>query len=65
MESIDIVKMDCGTYLVMQEILSDEIEDEEFLEFAIENFANRLYGFYVITQYRSHYTITTELSNPP
>ncbi len=29
--------MDCDTCLVMQEILSDEIEDEEFFEFAIEN----------------------------
>ncbi len=36
-ESNNIVKMDCDTCLVMQEILSDEIEDEEFLEFAIEN----------------------------
>ncbi len=36
-ESIDIEKMDCGTCLIMQEILSDEIDDSEFLEFAIEN----------------------------
>tara|TARA_B100000315_G_scaffold219690_1_gene221778 strand:- start:525 stop:824 length:300 start_codon:yes stop_codon:yes gene_type:complete len=36
-ESNDIEEMDCDACLVMQEILSDEIEDEEFLEFAIEN----------------------------
>jgi hypothetical protein len=37
MESNDIEKMDCDTCLVMQEILCDEIEDEEFLNFAIDN----------------------------
>ncbi len=37
MESIDTVEMDYDTCLIMQEILSDEIEDEEFLEFAIDN----------------------------
>ncbi len=37
MESIDIEDMDCDTRLKMQEILSDEIEDEEFLDFAIDN----------------------------
>ncbi len=36
-ESNDIEEMDCDTCLIMQEILSDEIEDEEFLEFAIDN----------------------------
>ena len=36
-ESNDIEKMDCDTCLIMQEILSDEIEDEEFLDFAIDN----------------------------
>ena len=35
MEGIDIEDMDCNTCLIVQEILSDEIEDEEFLEFAI------------------------------
>ena len=49
MESIDIEDMDCDTCFKMQEILSDAIEDEEFLGFAIKNFANRLYGFDVIT----------------
>lgn len=33
-ESIDTEKMDCDTYF-MQEILSDEIDDEEFLKFAL------------------------------
>ena len=37
MESIDIEEMDCDTCFKMQEILSDEIEDSEFLGFAIEN----------------------------
>ena len=37
MESNDIEEMDCDTCLVMQEILSDEIDDTEFLEFAIDN----------------------------
>ena len=36
-ESNDIEKMDCDTCLIMQEILSDEIDDTEFLEFAIDN----------------------------
>ncbi len=31
MESIDIDERDCDTCLIMQEILSDEIDDEEFL----------------------------------
>ena len=42
MEGIDIENMDCDTCLTMQEILSDEIEDEEFLEFAIENFSEMM-----------------------
>ncbi len=37
MESNDIEEMDCDTCFKMQEILSDDIEDEEFLEFAIDN----------------------------
>ena len=36
-EDHNIKEMDCDTCLVMQEILSDEIEDEELLEFAIDN----------------------------
>ena len=37
MEGIDTEEMDCDTCLEMQEILSAEIVDEEFLEFAIDN----------------------------
>ncbi len=37
MESIDIEEMDCNTCLIMQEILSDEIDDTEFLGFVIDN----------------------------
>ena len=37
MEGIDTDEIDCDTCLIMQEILSDEIEDEEFLNFAIDN----------------------------
>lgn len=48
-EDNDIDEMDCDTCLIVQEILIDEIEDSEFLEFVIENFANRFYGFDVIT----------------
>jgi len=33
----DIEGVDCNTCLIMQEILSDEIEDEEFFDFAIDN----------------------------
>ncbi len=36
-EDNDIEEMDCDTCLIMQEILSDEIDDPEFLEFAIDN----------------------------
>ncbi len=37
MKGIDIEEMDCETCLTIQEILCDEIDDEEFLEFAIDN----------------------------
>ncbi len=37
-EDNDIEEMDCDTCLIMQEMLSDEIDDPEFLEFAIDNF---------------------------
>ncbi len=36
-EDNNIEELDCDSCLVMQEILSDEIEDEEFLSFAIDN----------------------------
>ena len=41
--------MDCDTCLIMQEILSDEIDDMEFLEFAIENFSEMM-GYRQIKQ---------------
>ncbi len=44
MESIDTGETDCDTCLIMQEILSDEIEDEEFLAFAIVNHSE-LFGY--------------------
>lgn len=37
MEGIDIEDMDCDTCIKMQEILSDEIDNPEFFEFAIDN----------------------------
>jgi hypothetical protein len=42
MESADIGEMDCDTRFEMQEILSDEIDDPEFLESAIENLSEIL-----------------------
>ncbi len=42
MESIDIEEIDCDTCLKMQEILSDEIDDSKFLEFAIESLSELL-----------------------
>ncbi len=44
MESIDIEEMDCDTYLKMQEILRDEIDDLEFLNFAVYNISE-LFGY--------------------
>ena len=38
MEGIDIEDMDCDTCFNMQEILGDEIDDPELLEYAIVNF---------------------------
>ena len=37
MEGIDTDEMDCNICLIIQEILCDEIEDEVFFEFAIDN----------------------------
>ena len=37
MECVTTDEIDCDTCLIIQEILSDEIEDEEFLGFAIYN----------------------------
>ncbi len=48
MESIDIEEMDCDTWFRMQEILSDEIDDLEFLEFAIVNISEMMgFAFFV------------------
>ncbi len=44
MESIDIEDMDCDTCFKMQEILREEIDDPEILEFAIENFSE-MFGY--------------------
>ncbi len=44
MEGIDIEEMDCDTCLKTQEILSDEIDDEEFLEFAIDHYSE-MFGY--------------------
>ncbi len=44
MEGIDIEDMDCDTCFKMQEMLSDEIDDPEFLNFAIDNFSE-LFGY--------------------
>ncbi len=44
MESIDIEEMDCDTCFKMQEILTDEFDDPEFFEFAIENHTE-LFGY--------------------
>ena len=44
MEGIDIEEMDCDTCLKMQEILRDEIDDPEFLAFAIENYSE-IFGY--------------------
>ncbi len=43
-EGIDIEEMDCDTCLKTQGILRDEIDDPEFLEFAIENFCE-MFGY--------------------
>ncbi len=43
-ESIDIEDMDCDTCCIMQEILNDEFDAPEFLEFAIENYS-QIFGY--------------------
>ena len=62
MEDNDIEKIDCNTCLIMQEILSDEIDDEEFLSFAIDNFEELF--THIINGYlniRIHRDITGEM----
>jgi len=39
MEGNDTGEIDCDTFLKIKEILSDEIDDPEFLNFAIESFS--------------------------
>ena len=61
-EDNDIKEMDCDTCRIMQEILSDEIEDEEFLNFAIENLEEL--SSYIINgnlNIRIHRDITVEM----
>ncbi len=43
-EGIDIEEMDCDICLKMQEILREEINDPEFLEFAIEHYSE-MFGY--------------------
>ena len=62
MEGIDIEKIDCDTCLIMQEILSDEIEDTEFFDFDIDNLEELL--SYIINgnlNIRIHRDITGEM----
>ncbi len=44
MEGIDIEEMDCDTCFKKQKILRDEIDDREFLDFAIDNFSE-MFGY--------------------
>ncbi len=41
-EDNDIKEIDCDTCFKMQEILRDEIDDPEFLEFTIDNFSEMM-----------------------
>ncbi len=62
MECIDIEEMDFHTCFEMQKILSDEIDDTEFLEFTIENF-DEMFS-YIINGYlniKIHRDITGEM----
>ncbi len=44
MEGIDVEEMDCDTCFKTQEILGNEIDDPEFLEFAIEHYSE-MFGY--------------------
>ncbi len=44
MERFDIEEMDRGTYFKMHEILKGEIDDPEFLAFAIEHYSE-MFGY--------------------
>ncbi len=62
MEGIDIEEMDCVTCFKMQEILTDEFDDPEFLEFAIENHSELFgYIFQGNLNIRIHRDITGEM----
>jgi hypothetical protein len=62
MESIDIEEMYRDTCLKMQEILSDEINDPEFIEFAIENLSELFsYVKFGRMNIRIHRDITGEM----
>ncbi len=54
--------MDRGTWFKMHEILRDEIDDPEFLEFAVENFSE-LFGYLATGRIniRIHRDITGEM----
>ncbi len=59
MEGIDIEEIDCDTCLIMQEILSDEIDDSEFLKFAIEDFSEMMgFAFFVGDYFLTCYNIS-------
>ncbi len=62
MEGIDIEEMDCDTCLKTQEILSDEIDDPEFLEFATDNYSE-LFGYLATgrVNIRIHRDVTGEM----
>jgi len=58
--------MDCDTCLIVQEILSDEIDDAEFLEFTIDNLVEL--SSYIINgnlNIRIHRDITGLPPSPP
>ena len=61
-ENNDMEEVDCDTCLIMQEILSDEIDDEEFFDFVIENL-EELLTFIVQgnLNIRNHRDITGEM----
>jgi len=62
MEGIDIEEMDCDSCFKMHEILRGEIDDPEFLEFAIEHYSE-MFG-YINTgrvNIRIHRDITGEM----
>jgi hypothetical protein len=62
MEGITTDEMDCDTCIVIQEILSDEIEDEELINFAIDNL-DELFSYIAKgnLNIRMHRDITGEL----